>query len=144
MPGSRRASDQTSKGEANIKAGNDNCTAKDTEFEPAERFEDVPVEDEECKFDVDVRDVSEPVRYVAQLERDIRLVITCEETAYFEPRITQSKAERHIPEVSAKTFIHNNCIRCSDWDGDTKVLRKPTQKKHNPVDQSAYQAKRTG
>lgn len=60
-------SDQTSDDEGSIDDDQCNSTPDNTKSQPAKRFEDVPVEDEEGEFDEDVRNVTEPVRKKAQL-----------------------------------------------------------------------------
>lgn len=56
------ASDQTSDNEGSVDDNKSNGTPDDTKSQPAERFEDIPVEDEEGKFDEDVRNVTEPTK----------------------------------------------------------------------------------
>lgn len=60
-------SDQTSDNEGSIDDDKSNSSPDNTKSQPAERFEDIPVEDEEGEFDEDVRNVTEPVRKKAQL-----------------------------------------------------------------------------
>ena len=110
MPRFRSSSDRHSEGAANVHANDHNRTADGKEFEPAERFENIPIEDEEGQFDKNVRDVMEPVRNIGQLRRCVRPVLIYEEAIYLEIRVTQGNDERHVPKVSAEAFIDNNCI----------------------------------
>ena len=109
MSGLRSSSDRHSEGATNVHADDHNRTADSKEFEPAERFENIPIEDEEGQFDENVRDIMEPVRDIGQLRRYVRPVVICEEAVYLQVSVTQGNDERHVPKMSAEAFIDNNC-----------------------------------
>ena len=60
MPWSWSVSDYHNQGADKVKSDNNNCTTNDTKFQPAEGFENDPIEDEEGEFDEDVRNITEP------------------------------------------------------------------------------------